>query len=176
MTRTACPLIILQNADTTWELLDFCSKQKSILSLLLRRSGSCERIFEDQDDRVTPEEHLRDESVLVDWLCLLFAWICCLINRLKGLEWKFDQGMACVKAMLVCFAKNISLPPQAFTFAGLGQLCPHLLHPLKHHVAMPESNWDRYQAWNSLKVKTSLPIKSLHPSQKLLVVPETDRI
>ena len=84
--------------------------------------------------------------------------------------------MACVKAMLVCFAKNISLPPQALTFAGLGQFCPHLLHPLKHHVAMPESNWDRYQAWNSFKVKTSLPIKSLHSSQKLLVVPETDRI
>ena len=84
---------------------------------------------------------------------------------------------------MVCVKRNIKLLrykdfflAQALTFSGLGQLCPHLLHPLKHHVAMPESNWDRYQAWNSLKVKTSLPIKSLHPSQKLLVVPETDRI
>ena len=100
MTRTACPLIIIQNADTTWELLDFCSEQKSILSLLLRRSGSCERIFEDQDDWVTPEEHLRDESVLVDWLRLLFAWACCMISRRKGLERRFDQGMVCVKSCI----------------------------------------------------------------------------
>merc|ERR1719264_1431299 len=69
-------------------------------------------VFEDQDDGVTPEEHLGDEPVLVHRLGLL-------------------------------------LP-----FASFWQLCPHLLHPLKNHVAMP--------------------IKSFDPSQELLVIPAVD--
>ena len=31
-----------------------------------------------------------------------------------------------------------------FTFASFWQLCPHLLHPLKNHVAMPEEFWTFY--------------------------------
>ena len=41
-----------------------------------------------------------------------------------------------------------------FTFASLGQFCPHLLDPLQHHVAVP--------------------VEGLHSPQQLLVVPAVD--
>merc|ERR1719400_1475923 len=72
-----------------------------------------EWVLEDEDDRVSPEEHLADEPVLVNWLRLLLS------------------------------------------LAGLGQLSPHLLYPLQHHVAVA--------------------VKSLHPAKQLLVVPAVDQ-
>ena len=92
----------------------------------LRGPSSGQRVLQNEDHRVASEEHLGDEPVLVDRLGLLLAL------------WIKDESTF----------KAISSSP---TFASLGQLSPHLLHALQHHVAVS--------------------VESFHSPQKLLVVP-----
>ena len=65
-----------------------------------------EWVPEDEDDRVSTQEHLRNVTILVDWLRLLLA-----------------------------------LPL-------LGNLCPHLLHILQHHVAVSANINQCLKTWN----------------------------
>lgn len=53
------------NEHTTPPLLPYQSQNPPPQSSL---SSGCQGVFEHEDNRVSPEEHLRDEAVLVDRL------------------------------------------------------------------------------------------------------------
>ena len=131
MTRAHCPFLY-KNADTTCMRISWLvqSHLESEFKLVLWGPGSCERVFEDQDNWIAPEEHLWDEPVLVHRLCLLLPWVEIKLRRERcKRRWRNLNCKNHVKEVLI---------NQEFTFSSFWQLCPHLLYPLKHHVAMPE--------------------------------------
>lgn len=71
-------IILLQFKIQNWwwseTKLHFLTLNNEVLCGVSLRSGGSQRILEDEDDGVSAEEHLGDESVLVDRLGLFLTW------------------------------------------------------------------------------------------------------
>ena len=177
MTRAHCSFLY-KNADTTCMRITWLiqSHQEANFKLILWGSGSCERVFEDQDDRVSSEEHLWDEPVLVHRLSLLLPWV-----EIK-LWWCNRNGNVMKRT------ENIKCKHEVWRTAKRFHLC-QFLAVLSTSLSPPQAPCcNACEVWEfsagfyhwihgsnlSFQYQAYIPIKSLDSSQQLLVIPAVD--